>query len=170
MRLSSILKCAVLAQFAVSSALPSKSQGNDYTRLSSAFGCQLYGFPDNEDGSANNAIPPNLRSGSRFKYCPAGGAQLTSPSLRDARGTRGSLDAVHYPGDAGDEGDWVHFDDFMGQGIAFIKNNNMQDGLELDLWNGPDSTLFWNTDYSQYLETWTRMCKRFNLTNTGAVP
>lgn len=63
-----------------------------------------------------------------------------------------------YPGD---DGNWSPLDDFLGQVIAFIKNNNMYDGLELDLWNEPDSTLFWNAPYSQYLDTWTRMYTRF---------
>lgn len=46
----------------------------------------IYGFPDNSDGSANTAIPSELRSGSGFNYCRAGGAQLPSPSLGYASG------------------------------------------------------------------------------------
>ncbi|KAF7554305.1 hypothetical protein G7Z17_g3031 [Cylindrodendrum hubeiense] len=151
----------------------------------------IYGFPDNTDGSANTAIPLELRTGSGFNYCRAGGAQLASPSLGYAKGQlQGRLysflsnyrtcrasgarfqllvhdlwgaDGVQgtdfqYPGD---NGNWDAFDDFLGQVIAFIKNNNMQTGLELDLWNEPDSTLFWNADYTQYLNTWTRMYQRF---------
>ncbi|KAL3485315.1 glycoside hydrolase [Aspergillus germanicus] len=211
MRLNPILSYVALAQLAASSVLPSttlgkrgsetiekRAEGTATVNLASTQGAPqhlgsgfIYGLPDNEDGSANTAIPVNLRSGSGFKYCRAGGAQLPSPSLRYASGQlQGRLmsflsnyrtsratgarfqllvhdlwgaDSVQgssfqYPGDGGN---WAPFDDFMGQVIAFIKNNNMQDGLELDLWNEPDSTLFWNADYSQYLETWTRMYRRF---------
>lgn len=106
MRLSSILRCAVLAQLAISSAIPSESlgkqgsktiqkraEGTAIVNLASTQGTPqhlgagfIYGFPDNKDGSANGAIPLNLRSGSGFKYCRAGGAQLPSPSLGYARG------------------------------------------------------------------------------------
>lgn len=53
----------------------------------------------------------------------------------------------------------------MGKLIAHIKVNNLQDGLELDLWNEPDAIQFWGTNYDQYLATWTRMFQRFKSVN-----
>lgn len=95
---------------------------------------------------------------SNYRTCRASGArfQLLVHDLWGADGVQGT--SFKYPGDGGS---WTSLDDFLGQVIAFIKNNNMQDGLELDLWNEPDSTLFWNADYGQYLNTWTRMYNRF---------
>ncbi|KAH7143435.1 glycoside hydrolase superfamily [Dactylonectria macrodidyma] len=209
MRVASILSCATLVAGAVipggsldergaSGTIEKRASGTATVDLSVTQGTPqalgdgfIYGFPDNTDGSANTAIPSNLRTGSGFNYCRAGGAQLPSPSLGYASGQlQGRLmsflsnyrtcrasgarfqllvhdlwgaDSVQsstfkYPGD---NGNWDSLDDFLTQVIAFIKNNNMQAGLELDLWNEPDSTLFWNADYQQYLNTWTRMYNRF---------
>lgn len=106
MRFSSILRCAALAQLAVSNPLPhealedrgsktiqKRAEGTATVNLASTRGSPqhlgggfIYGLPDNKDGTANTAIPLNLRSGSGFKYCRAGGAQLPSPSLGYASG------------------------------------------------------------------------------------
>jgi hypothetical protein len=106
MRLNPILSYVALAQLAASSVLPSttlgkrgsetiekRAEGTATVNLASTQGTPqhlgagfIYGLPDNEDGSANTAIPVNLRSGSGFKYCRAGGAQLPSPSLGYASG------------------------------------------------------------------------------------
>lgn len=95
---------------------------------------------------------------SNYRTCRASGArfQLLVHDLWGADSVQSST--FKYPGDGGS---WTALDDFLTQVIAFIKNNNMQAGLELDLWNEPDSTLFWNADYQQYLNTWTRMYNRF---------
>ncbi|KAL3454413.1 hypothetical protein BJX65DRAFT_301054 [Aspergillus insuetus] len=114
-------------------------------------------------------FPVNVRSGSGFKYYRAGGAQLPSPRLgyvsgqlqgrfmsflsnyRTSRATRARFQLLVQPvggrqctgqhKNPGGGGNWAPSDDFIGQVIAFIKNNNMQDGLELDFWNEPDSTV-----------------------------
>ncbi|KAH7002475.1 glycoside hydrolase superfamily [Ilyonectria destructans] len=209
MRVASILSCVALVAGAAipgegtineraSGTVEKRASGTATVNLAVTQGTPqnlgdgfIYGFPDNADGSTNTAIPNELRAGSGFNYCRAGGAQLPSPSLGYANGQlQGRLmsflsnyrtcrasgarfqllvhdlwgaDSVQsstfkYPGDGGS---WTALDDFLTQVIAFIKNNNMQAGLELDLWNEPDSTLFWNADYQQYLNTWTRMYNRF---------
>ncbi|CAH0038495.1 unnamed protein product [Clonostachys solani] len=150
----------------------------------------IYGFPDNSDGSASGAIPSNLVNGVGLKYCRAGGSQVASPGLGYARGQlQGRLKSFQsnyntcrkagaryqvilaalwgsdgVQGDIswpGDNGSWTAFDDFLSQVISFIKSNNMQSGLDIDIWNEPDSTIFWNRAYSQYLSTWTRAYNRF---------
>ncbi|KAJ0361232.1 hypothetical protein COL26b_013796 [Colletotrichum chrysophilum] len=150
----------------------------------------IYGLPDNADGSASTAIPQELAVGTGYIYNRAGGAQLPSPSLGYASGQlTGRLQSfssnyktarshgagfqllVHdlWGADSvqgtipwpGDNGNWAFFDTFLTQVIAYIKNNNLQSGLELDLWNEPDAPQFWGASYDQYLQTWTRMYQRF---------
>ncbi|KAF4840959.1 hypothetical protein CGCSCA4_v009792 [Colletotrichum siamense] len=150
----------------------------------------IYGLPDNSDGSASTAIPRELAEGTGYIYNRAGGAQLPSPSLGYASGQlTGRLQSfssnyktarshgagfqllVHdlWGADSvqgtipwpGDNGNWAFFDTFLTQVMAYIKNNNLQSGLELDLWNEPDAPQFWGASYDQYLQTWTRMYQRF---------
>lgn len=49
----------------------------------------IYGLPDNLDGSASSAIPYDLATGTGYKYCRAGGAQMPSPNLGYASGQLG---------------------------------------------------------------------------------
>lgn len=94
---------------------------------------------------------------SNYNTCRNAGAryQVILAALWGSDGIQGT---IPWPGDGGN---WSAFDDFLGQVISFIKSNNMQSGLEIDIWNEPDSTLFWNASYSQYLQAWTRAHKRF---------
>ena len=120
MRVASILSCATLVAGAVipgggrvdergaSGTIEKRASGTATVDLAVTQGTPqslgdgfIYGFPDNADGSANTAIPSNLRAGSGFNYCRAGGAQLPSPSLGYASGqlqVRGlpSLDNTDY--------------------------------------------------------------------------
>lgn len=104
MRVASILSCVALVAGAAipgestineraSGTVEKRASGTATVNLAVTQGTPqnlgdgfIYGFPDNADGSANTAIPNELRAGSGFNYCRAGGAQLPSPSLGYANG------------------------------------------------------------------------------------
>lgn len=62
-----------------------------------------------------------------------------------------------YPGD---DGDWTSYDDFLTQVFSDIVENDMIDGLDIDIWNEPDIPAFWNASQEQYLAMWNRTYPR----------
>lgn len=61
----------------------------------------------------------------------------------------------------GDNGDWTLFDNFLDSLFSSIKNSNMIDGLDFEIWNEPDLTgVFWQRDEAQYLSMWARAFSR----------
>lgn len=58
-----------------------------------------------------------------------------------------------YPGG---NGDWTSYDDFLTQVFSDITEYNMADGLDIDIWNEPDISGFWNAAQEQYLAMWNR--------------
>lgn len=149
----------------------------------------IYGFPSNKDGSASEAIPADLVEGMGFNFCRAGGAQMQdalgwvsgqyegrfASALSNYRTTR------HYGGRftllmhdlwgadsrqgegfkwPGDDGDWTYYDEFLDTVFADLKNNNALEGLDIDIWNEPDITAFWNAPREQYLATWNHTYHR----------
>ncbi|KAF4462673.1 glycoside hydrolase [Fusarium albosuccineum] len=145
----------------------------------------IYGLPDDPDGSANSEIPESYIKGIGFNYCRAGGAQLKdslgwvanqyegrwNSTLSNYRTTRryggrftllmhdlwgaDSLQAAdfQYPGD---NGDWKSYDEFLDQVFSDIKKHHMYPGLDIDIWNEPDLSGFWDTTQEQYLAMWER--------------
>ncbi|KAL2869392.1 glycoside hydrolase superfamily [Aspergillus lucknowensis] len=59
-----------------------------------------------------------------------------------------SADAL-FPGDNGDFGE---FDAFLDQLKKDVEDNDMLEGLILDLWNEPELDIFWNRPWEQYLD------------------
>jgi hypothetical protein len=62
-----------------------------------------------------------------------------------------------YPGD---NGDWSGWDRYLTQVIGDMKANDMLEGVQIDLWNEPDLTGFWDRDRKQYLAMWGRTYHR----------
>ncbi|KAH8772000.1 glycoside hydrolase superfamily [Diaporthe sp. PMI_573] len=56
----------------------------------------------------------------------------------------------------GDNGNWTEMEVFFGQLVNDLKDNDMLEGLVVDLWNEPDLTSFWNRTWDQYLEYYVR--------------
>ena len=56
----------------------------------------------------------------------------------------------------GDNGNWTEMEVFFGQLVNDLKDNDMLEGLAVDLWNEPDLTSFWNRTWDQYLEYYVR--------------
>ncbi|KAF2009778.1 glycoside hydrolase family 39 protein [Aaosphaeria arxii CBS 175.79] len=89
----------------------------------------------------------NYRTSRKF-----GGSYLLMPSdLWGAQG--GAPENFPFPGD---NGDWSEMEKFLRQVISDIKDNDMLDGLVIDLWNEPDLDSFWNRPWSQYVEYFVR--------------
>lgn len=81
---------------AVSGTVEKRAEGTGTVNLASLIGSPqhlasgfIYGLPGNSDGSASNAIPDSLATGTGYKYCRAGGAQMPSPNLGYASGQLG---------------------------------------------------------------------------------
>ncbi|KAM0552425.1 hypothetical protein ACHAPJ_007986 [Fusarium lateritium] len=148
----------------------------------------IYGFPDNPDGTANTDIPQKFIKDVGFNYNRAGGAQTPykgwarneyegrwKSSLSNYRTTRRNggkfILLIHdlwgadstqgkgfpYPGDGGS---WKNWNAFLDQLISDITKNKVTAGLEIDIWNEPDSDLFWDAPQTQYLAMWKRTYDR----------
>ncbi|KFX87715.1 hypothetical protein V490_08070 [Pseudogymnoascus sp. VKM F-3557] len=76
--------------------------------------------------------------------------------LWGADGGQGS--SATYPGD---NGDWSSWDSYMTNLISDIKANNMLPGLNLDIWNEPNLSIFWNRPQAQWIQLWGRAYHRF---------
>lgn len=80
----------------VSGTVEKRASGTGTVNLASLIGSPehlasgfIYGLPGNSDGSASSAIPDSLATGTGYKYCRAGGAQMPSPNLGYASGQLG---------------------------------------------------------------------------------
>lgn len=80
----------------------------------------------------------------------------------DLWGADGGLGGGVYPGD---NGDWSGMEQFYAQLFKDLKNNQMLDGLVIDIWNEPELDIFWARSYDQYLEYYVRAHQiiRYNL-------
>ncbi|KAG9258831.1 glycoside hydrolase superfamily [Emericellopsis atlantica] len=158
----------------------------------------IYGFPSNGDGSASDAIPSDLVEGMGFNYCRAGGAQMANALgwvagqyegrfmsalsnyrttreyggrftllMHDLWGADGKQgDGIKWPGD---NGDWTEYDSFLDTVFGDLKANDALDGLDIDIWNEPDISGFWDTTQEQYLATWNRTWHRIREELPGTV-
>ncbi|KAF9888013.1 hypothetical protein FE257_009403 [Aspergillus nanangensis] len=52
----------------------------------------------------------------------------------------------------GDNGDYTEFDTFLDQVKKDVEENDMLDGLVIDIWNEPELDLFWKRTWDQYLD------------------
>jgi hypothetical protein len=78
--------------------------------------------------------------------------------IHDLWGADGTQNATApYPGD---DGDWTSWDEYLTQWISDMNANDAIGGLEVDIWNEPDLTYFWNRDQEQYLQMWGRTYAR----------
>ena len=59
----------------------------------------------------------------------------------------------------GDNGDWTEHDAFLDTVFGDLKANDALKGLDIDIWNEPDITAFWNTA-QEYLATWNHTWHR----------
>jgi len=154
------------------------------THLASGF---IYGLPDN-GANAKTSIPDHFLTDIKFRATRAGGAQISAPgwasggyngyqkrfesalsnykSVRkyggafillphDLWGAQGG-GAPRFPGD---KGNWSEMGKFWNQIIADLKNNNMLEGLVIDIWNEPDGSGFWARSWAQYVEYYIRATK-----------
>ena len=74
----------------------------------------------------------------------------------DLWGADGGLGGGLYPGD---DGDWTEMEEFYDQLIKDLKENDMLEGLVIDLWNEPELDIFWSPPYEQYLDYYVRAHK-----------
>jgi hypothetical protein len=56
----------------------------------------------------------------------------------------------------GDNGNWSLNDAFLTRLKNDLVENDMLEGLVLDLWNEPDGSNFWDRPWEQYLQYWER--------------
>ncbi|KAJ1322945.1 polysaccharide biosynthesis protein PslG [Microdochium nivale] len=56
----------------------------------------------------------------------------------------------------GDNGDWTSMETFWNQVVKDLIENDMLEGLVIDVWNEPDIGSFWGRSWEQYLEYWVR--------------
>jgi len=145
----------------------------------------IYGIPD-----TLNQIPSEFYTDMGFIYGRAGGAQTATTGwigglasyrgrfasalsnyqttrqhggtfillIHDIWGADGTQPSTApYPGD---NGDWTSWDDYLTQLISDINANNMTPGLQIDIWNEPDLTGFWNRPQSQWIQLWGRTYHR----------
>ena len=82
-----------------------------------------------------------------------GGAFILLP--HDLWGAQGG-GAPPFPGD---KGNWSEMEKFWNQIIANLKNNNMLEGLVIDIWNEPYGSGFWARSWAQYVEYYIRATK-----------
>ncbi|KAF7557918.1 hypothetical protein G7Z17_g290 [Cylindrodendrum hubeiense] len=61
----------------------------------------------------------------------------------------------------GDNGNWTEMEVFLNQLISDMKENNIIDGVVIDLWNEPDLGGCWSRSWDQYLEYIGRSHKIF---------
>ncbi|CVL07483.1 uncharacterized protein FMAN_14388 [Fusarium mangiferae] len=146
------------------------------SHLASGF---IYGIPDTP-----NQIPDQFYTDMGFRYTRAGGAQIPArgwafgkdefeqrfdsslSNYKTARkyGARVQLlladlwgaDATIRLAMPGANGDWSSFDEFLDTVLARIDENDMIEGLDLEIWNEPDGPGFWQSSQAQYLEMWGR--------------
>ncbi|KAM0550215.1 hypothetical protein ACHAPJ_009063 [Fusarium lateritium] len=141
----------------------------------------IYGIPD-----APDQIPSHFYTDIGFRYTRAGGAQLPAPArgwafgkdefekrfdsalsnYKTARKYGGRVqllmadlwgaDATVQLAMPGDNGDWSSYDGFLEAVFERIKENDMTEGLDFEIWNEPDGSGFWQSTQDQYLEMWGR--------------
>ncbi|KAK9787142.1 putative Glycoside hydrolase family 39 protein [Seiridium cardinale] len=144
----------------------------------------IYGIPDNYP----NQIPASWYTGIDFNYARTGGAQLGSPArgwiwgefegrlqssllnyevsrqygadvillVHDIWGTDGVNSSTLWPGD---NGNWADFDNYLATLLDALVNNDMLDGLVIDIWNEPELTVFWDRSLQQYIDMYIRVHK-----------
>ncbi|CAI6241493.1 unnamed protein product [Periconia digitata] len=148
----------------------------------------IYGFPDNGT-NAQTSIPDYLIKDIKFGATRAGGAQISAPgwasggyeggyqkrfesalsNYRSARKYGGAFILLPHdlwgaqgggaPQFPGDDGNWSEMEKFWNQVIADVKDNDMLDGLVIDIWNEPDGSGFWARSWAQYVEYYVRTTK-----------
>ncbi|KAH3975368.1 hypothetical protein HBH98_096760 [Parastagonospora nodorum] len=156
----------------------------------------IYGFPDNGT-DADFSIPEHFVRDVKFHSTRAGGAQIPAKgwvtSLEDYIGRFNSTlsnyrTTRHYGGDfillihdlwgadggsistfPGDNGNWSLADAFFQRLKNDLVENDMLDGLVLDLWNEPDISNFWARSWPQYLEYWVRSYNFFRKEMAGTL-
>lgn len=82
--------------------------------------------------------------------------QILTADLWGADGTQNNT--APFPGD---NGDWSFYDQFIDTLITDIKDNNMEDGLDFDVWNEPDGGVFWQRPQDQFNEMYIRGTNAF---------
>lgn len=85
-----------------------------------------------------------------------GRVQILTADLWGADGTQNNT--APYPGD---NGDWTFYDKFINALIADINKNNMQTGLDFDVWNEPDGGVYWQRSQDQFNQMYVRGTKAF---------
>ncbi|CAM3312301.1 RICIN domain-containing protein [Kibdelosporangium persicum] len=140
----------------------------------------IYGMTENASGPADHFFRDI-----KFRYMRAGGAQLDSPGGwvsgrydRRWNSTRAQLlrtrslggEFILLPHDLwgadgypisrfpGDNGNWTDYDNFLTRLIADVRATGAP--VQWDLWNEPNTTLFWNRPQAQYFELWRRTYQR----------
>ncbi|KAK4139454.1 glycoside hydrolase family 39 protein [Dichotomopilus funicola] len=118
----------------------------------------IYGIEEyrNRFGSALSNYRTTRKFGARFI--------LLVHDLWGADSTQGT-DAP-YPGD---NGDWTSYDRYLTQLISDLKANNMLEGLDIDIWNEPDGSLFWTRTVEQWTAMWNRALPRFRNELPGVI-
>ncbi|KAJ9608904.1 hypothetical protein H2200_006675 [Cladophialophora chaetospira] len=69
----------------------------------------------------------------------------------------GESKTAPFPGDNGVLTMGFTYDEFLAQVIFDIKANDMTDGLDIDIWNEPDISVFWQSgNQEQWIQMWGR--------------
>ncbi|MDN0198826.1 RICIN domain-containing protein [Streptomyces sp. S.PNR 29] len=146
--------------------------------------------------SENGSLPQeHFYKDIKWKFMRAGGAQLDNPGgwvagkydrrwnstraqyqrTKSLGGTFVILphdlwgaDGTTSPTFPGDNGDWSQLDAFYDRLLADAKAAGMTDVM-WDIWNEPDTTLFWGRSQAQYLEMWKRSYQRIRAAFPNAV-
>jgi hypothetical protein len=48
------------------------------------------------------------------------------------------------------------YDQYLAQVISDLQANGMIDGLDIDIWNEPDISVFWQRPQAQWIQLWGR--------------
>ncbi|KAH6647772.1 glycoside hydrolase family 39 protein [Truncatella angustata] len=143
----------------------SKTRG-DPQNVASGF---IYGIPDNYP----NQIPDHWYTDIGFRYARTGGAQLGAPSrgwlwgefegrlqysyiAQQLMACAGANSSTLWPGD---NGNWVDFDKYLATLLDALVDNDMLDGLVIDIWNEPELSVFWQRSLQQYVDLYIRTHK-----------
>jgi hypothetical protein len=181
--LSSVQEAAAINIRQISNGIATVNISSTFGEAKSLSSGFIYGFPDNGT-QVDLSISENFVRDIKFHSTRAGGAQIPArgwvASLEDYIGRFNSTlsnyrTARHYGGDfillvhdlwgadggsiskfPGDDGNWTLADAFLQRLADDLRENDMLDGLVLDLWNEPDGSNFWDRPWDQYLEYWVR--------------
>lgn len=62
----------------------------------------------------------------------------------------------------GDDGNWTSYDNFIESIFTLIRDNDMTDGLDFEIWNEPGlDDVFWQRTQAQYLDMWACVYPKF---------